>query len=296
MRRIDALSSKPKQALSFNRMVIKMRIKSIFTRVSLLTACALVMTALATPAALVQSEKGGDQGQKENESLTVAGPALKQGVIAGGGGTSSAGSYRLEGSIGQPATDFSSNSPFALRSGFWPGAIPCPFVLTETARLYNSGGGHSALKVVATGDCSWTATVSAPWIVLTSAPSGTGSDVIAYEVRENFNGTARQGSITVGDYTNTIVQDGNIGAACGYAIAPVTGTFAAGGGASSIAVTAAAGCAWEAESDAEWVTITSGRLGIGNGTVTFAVEPATPGVPRNATIRVADKSYNVKQK
>ena len=277
-------------------MVTDMKIQSILTRTILPALTAFIMVALSTTVGLTQSEKGGDQNPKPKDAPTMSGPALKQSVIAGGGGASSAGSYRLEGSIGQPATEFSSNSPFALRSGFWPGAIPCPFVLTETARLYNSGGGHSALKVVATGDCSWTAAVSAPWIVLTSAPSGTGSDVIAYEVRENFTGAARQATITIGEYTNTIVQDGNIGAACGYAIAPASGNFVTAGGASSIAVTAAAGCAWEAESDSDWVTITSGRLGIGNGTVTFAVAPTAPGVPRNATIRVAGKTYNVKQK
>jgi hypothetical protein len=232
----------------------------------------------------------------------VAGPSLKQSVVAGGGGTSSAGNYRLEGTagqpvlIGQPGTDISSNPPYALRSGFWPGAVPCPFVLTETARLYNSGGGASALKVVATGDCTWTAVVSDPWIVLTSASTGSGSDVIAYEVRENFTGAARQATITIGDYTNTIVQDGNIGLACGYAIAPAFGTFPIAGGASSINVTAAAGCAWEAETDDQWITITSGRLGIGNGAVTFAVAPGTAGVLRNGTIRVAGKTYAVKQK
>jgi hypothetical protein len=169
-------------------------------------------------------------------------------------------------------------------------------VLTETARLYNSGGGAAALKVVATGDCAWTADVSAPWVVLTSASSGTGSSVIAYEVRENFTGAARQATITVGEYTNTIVQDGNIGAACGYAISPAFGSFATAGGSASISVTAGAGCAWAAETDDDWIILTSGKLGIGNGTVTFVVAPASPGVPRNGTIRAAGKTYAVKQK
>ncbi|HJQ70038.1 MAG TPA: BACON domain-containing carbohydrate-binding protein [Blastocatellia bacterium] len=274
-----------------------MKIQIILTRMILSAICAFIMIALSTTAALTQSEKSGDKNPKPKDAPTAAGPALKQSVIAGGGGVSSAGNYRLEGTAGQPTTDFSSNSPFALRSGFWPGAIPCPFVLTETSRLYNSGGGHSAVKVVATGDCSWTASVSAPWVVLTSAPSGTGTDVIAYEVRENFTGAARQATITVGDYTNRIVQDANLPpASCGFAISPAFGTFATAGGASSISVTAAAACAWDAESDAEWVTITSGKVGIGSGAVTFAVAPAAPGVQRNATIRVAGKTYNVKQK
>ena len=259
------------------------------------------MTALAAPAALTQSEKAVGQAPKPKASPAAQGVTIKQSVVAGGGGNSSAGNYRLEGTagqpviLGQPGTDISSNPPYSLRSGFWPGAVPCPFVLTETARLYNSGGGHSALKVVATGDCGWTALVSDPWVVLTSSNTGSGSGVIAYEVRENFTGAARQATITVGDYTNTIVQDGNIGAACGYAISPAFGTFPIAGASSSINVTAAAGCAWEADTDDPWITITSGKLGIGNGAVTFVVAPGTAGVPRNGTISVAGKNYAVKQ-
>ncbi len=258
------------------------------------------MIALATPSALTQSEKGGDQAPKPKESPAVQGPTLKQSVVAGGGGTSSAGNYRLEGTagqpvvLGQPGTDISSNPPFVLRSGFWPGAVPCPFVLTETARLYNSGGGHSALKVVATGDCNWTPIVSDPWVVLTSASTGSGTDVIAYEVRDNFTAVARQATITVGEYAITILQEGR-GTACSYAISPAFGNFPITGGSSSINVTAAAGCAWEAVSDSDWIILTSGKLGIANGVVTFVVAPGTAGVPRNGTIRVAGKNYAVKQ-
>ena len=278
-----------------------MKTESIFTRFILPTACALVMIALATPAALTQSEKGGDQSPKPKQSPTAQGVTIKQSVVAGGGGTSSAGNYRLEGTAGQPVvigapgTDISSNPPYSLRSGFWPGAVPCPFVLTETARLFNSGGGNTALKVIATGDCAWTAVASDPWVVLTSANTGTGSSEIAYEVRDNLTGAARQATITVGEYSLTIVQDGNIGAACGYAVSPAFGTFPITGGSSSINVTAAAGCAWDAETDDQWITITSGRLGIGNGAVTFAVAPGTAGAPRNGSIRVAGKTFAVKQ-
>jgi hypothetical protein len=259
------------------------------------------MVALATPSALTQSEKEGGQPPKPKESPTVQGVTIKQSVVAGGGGTSSGGSYRLEGTAGQPVvigapgTDTSSNPPYSLRSGFWPGAVPCPFVMTETTRLFNSGGGASALKIIATGDCAWTAVISQPWVVLTTTDTGTGSGVLAYEVRDNFTGAARQATITVGEYTDTIVQDGNIGLACGFAISPAFGTFPITGASSSINVTAAAGCAWEAESDSEWITITSGRVGIGSGTVTFAVAPGTPGSPRNGTIRAAGKNYAVKQ-
>ena len=48
--------------------------------------------------------------------------AVSQNVIAGGGGTSTGGGLRLEGTVGQPAMgNTSSNGQFSETGGFWPG-------------------------------------------------------------------------------------------------------------------------------------------------------------------------------
>jgi hypothetical protein len=60
-------------------------------------------------------------------------------------------------------------------------------------------------------------------------------------------------------------------------------------------VTAGQGCSWQAISNANWVTITSGSAGVGNGTVSYTVA-ANTGPPRKAVIIVAGKSFSIKQK
>jgi len=45
-------------------------------------------------------------------------------VIAGGGGESAGGNFRLHGTIGQPATAMLSGGGFRLQGGFWYGEAP----------------------------------------------------------------------------------------------------------------------------------------------------------------------------
>ena len=80
---------------------------------------------------------------------------------------------------------------------------------------------------------------------------------------------------------------------CG--ISPASGCFTYEGGSSSINVSAAAGLNWTAESDSDWVVITSGSSGTGDGTVSFTVDPNPTSTRRTALITVEDKTFTVKQ-
>ena len=64
----------------------------------------------------------------------------------------------------------------------------------------------------------------------------------------------------------------------------------------SVSVTAPAGCAWTAASNASWITVTGGASGSGNGTVTYNVAPYT-GKPknRNGSMTIAGQSFTIKQ-
>jgi len=79
--------------------------------------------------------------------------------------------------------------------------------------------------------------------------------------------------------------------ACLYSVAPNSPqNFSASGGAGSFQITTGAGCAWAATSLAPWITITNGRSGSGNGTITFSVAPNT-GLARNGQILHTDDSF-----
>jgi uncharacterized protein (TIGR03437 family) len=90
------------------------------------------------------------------------------------------------------------------------------------------------------------------------------------------------------DYTVTVANG------CGYTLTPTSRFFSAGGATGAVNVTAVAGCAWTAASNAPWLAITSGANGAGNGQVTYNVA-ANTGPARQATVNVADQTHQVQQ-
>jgi uncharacterized repeat protein (TIGR01451 family) len=78
-------------------------------------------------------------------------------------------------------------------------------------------------------------------------------------------------------------------------IAPPGQSFPGGGGTGTVAVTAAAGCAWTAASNDAWITVTSGPGGSGTGTVTYTVAPQTMSTPRTGTVAIAGRTFTVTQ-
>src|SRR6185436_19778532 len=83
---------------------------------------------------------------------------------------------------------------------------------------------------------------------------------------------------------------------CAYTISPTNQSFGASGEtSSSVVVAAASGCKWTAVSNANWITITSGSSGNGDGTVNYSVD-ANPGTsPRTGAMTIAGLTFAVIQ-
>ncbi|MBP8609278.1 MAG: hypothetical protein KBI28_07715 [Syntrophaceae bacterium] len=74
---------------------------------------------------------------------------------------------------------------------------------------------------------------------------------------------------------------------CDYTLNPYTVyAGAAGISGNTAAVTTTSGCAWTAESNNPWITVTGGASGTGNGTVTYNVAPTTSASERTGTITI----------
>jgi len=84
------------------------------------------------------------------------------------------------------------------------------------------------------------------------------------------------------------------GGSCTFSISPSSASQPAAGGTGSVTVTAAAGCAWTAVSNATFITITSGSSGSGNGTVGYSVA-ANTGSSRTGTLTIAGLTFTVTQ-
>jgi hypothetical protein len=84
-------------------------------------------------------------------------------------------------------------------------------------------------------------------------------------------------------------------ALCAYSIsAPAQTVSPLGGSGITVAVTTGSACTWTAVSNASWLTITSGGIGIGSGGVTLSVAPNS-GAERTGIVTVAGHTHIVTQ-
>jgi hypothetical protein len=81
---------------------------------------------------------------------------------------------------------------------------------------------------------------------------------------------------------------------CTYSIAPDTVSAAAAGGSGSVNLPTTTSCPWMTSSLSDWITVTSGSVGAGNGTIGYAVA-ANTGPARTGYINIVGKTFTVNQ-
>ena len=166
----------------------------------------------------------------------------------------------------------------------------CSFVVNPLTVPVGSAAvtGQSLTITTATG-CAWTAASNASWITVTSGASGNGSGTVRFDIGAN-NGAPRTGTLTAAGQTVTVSQS-----SCSYTLSQGTVSIGAAAGAGpAITVSAPAGCGWTASSGTNWLTITSGASGSGNGTVNFSASQNN-GPPRSGSLSIAGQTVTVNQ-
>jgi hypothetical protein len=163
--------------------------------------------------------------------------------------------------------------------------------MPTTVSIGAVGGTGSPISVSTGAGCTWTATSNAGWVTVLTGASGTGPGSVTYAVQSN-TGAARSATLTVAGQNVTISQS----VACVYAISPTTHTFEKSGGTGSVSVTTQPGCAWTAVSNDDWITVTSGSSGTGNGSVKYTVAQNSTGNNRIGTLTIAGLTFTVTAK
>lgn len=177
-----------------------------------------------------------------------------------------------------------------------PPPPPCSYSIAPTSQSVDYPGGSGTVAVTTGSSCTWTAASNASWITITSGASGTGNGSVAFTVASNSGG-ARSGTLTIAGQTFTVNQ----AAApppppCSYSISPTSQAVVVGGASGTVAVTTGSSCTWTATSNnADWITITSGASGTGNGSVGYSVAPNGTGQPRSGTATIAGQTFTVNQ-
>ena len=150
------------------------------------------------------------------------------------------------------------------------GVSSCSLSIDPDDGQFPVGGGSGQFDVSAASTCAWLASSRSGWIRVLDPPGGlgTGSRRVSYSLDANGDAGTRTGTITVGAQTFVATQAGT--STCSYSATPVEFRWCeTGGGQRTVTVDTAAGCRWTASSNASWITIESGRTGLGPGSIRF---------------------------
>ena len=175
---------------------------------------------------------------------------------------------------------------------------PCvasDYSISPLSRPFTFGADTGTIDVAATSDCEWITSESASWITITSGASGNGNGTVSYTITANTSTSPRSAIITAAGRSHEVTQDPRPCVASDYAISPTSRSFTSDADTGTIDVVATSGCGWNASESANWITITSGSNGIGNGTVGYSVTVNTGASSRTAIITAAGNSHTVTQ-
>lgn len=169
-------------------------------------------------------------------------------------------------------------------------ASGCTFGITPQVQDVPGTGGTGTVSVATAAGCGWTATSHVSWMTV-SPSSAAGPGQVQFTAAPN-PGPRRTGTLTIAGRTFTVDQ----ASPCSWMFAPPSHELDANGGGGTVLVIVTGGqCTWTASSTADWITITAGATGAGNGFVQFLVAPNT-GPQRTGTLTIAGESYLVTQR
>jgi hypothetical protein len=167
----------------------------------------------------------------------------------------------------------------------------CSYSINPTSAPAVAAGGSGSVSVTTQPGCAWSSTSNAAFLSITSGVSGTGSGTVGYSVTSSSSTSPRSGTLTIAGQTFTVNQ---AAAPCTYSIDPSTASAPSAGGNGNVALTAQAGCAWNASSNAGFISITSATSGSGNATIGYNVSGNGVGA-RTGTLTIANQTFTLNQ-
>lgn len=178
------------------------------------------------------------------------------------------------------------SNPFTLE-GAGCGPLVSPTVLSVPA-----GGGSVSVAVSAGTGCNWT-TASGAWWTTVGPASGTGAGTVTLTVGPWTGTTTRTATVLVAGRTVTVSQ-APVPTTCRFKLTPIWTTVEMAGATVPVSLRATAGCAWSASSPVAWLR-PSPVSGTGSATVDVGVRAYSGKYPRNATVRIGGRRFEVTQ-
>jgi hypothetical protein len=174
-----------------------------------------------------------------------------------------------------------------------PGTV-CSYAIAPANQNLAPGGGTATVTVTAGAGCAWTAASAVPWLSITAGATGTGAGSVVYTATANEGTDNRTATLTIATQAHTVTQQGRP-PGCTLSLVPSSVALPKDAASGTFAVTVQGGCAWTAASAVDWLEITSGATGAGNGTVAYTVSRNNAITSRTAAIAVGQATFTVRQ-
>ncbi len=84
----------------------------------------------------------------------------------------------------------------------------CIDFLSPSSHVFGPGQDRASIPVAAARDCHWSARSNSSWLRITAGSSGVGAGTVSYTVAANPSPAARTGTMTIDDWTFTVIQAG----------------------------------------------------------------------------------------
>ena len=167
-------------------------------------------------------------------------------------------------------------------------ASGCTYSVSPSGVDVPAAGGTGAPTVTTAPGCPWSASGGAGWVTFPS-PTSVGPGPAPFVAAGN-TGQPRIDTVTIAGQPFTVRQ----ASPCTFTLVPPFASYDGNGGSGAILVIVIGSCTWTATSTAEWIRVTSGTSGTGDGLVQFSVLPAA-GANRSGTILIGGQTFTVNQ-
>ena len=167
-------------------------------------------------------------------------------------------------------------------------SLGCSYAISPASVNVAAQATTTSIQVEAGAGCAWAATSAVPWISIASGASGSGGGHVQIATAAN-DAPARTATITIAGRPFTVAQ----ASGCSYSVAPTSQAMGGPGGTVAASVTTGSGCAWSANSNVEWISVTP-TSGVGTGQATLIVT-ANAAAPRTGSVIIAGRTFSVSQ-
>ena len=143
--------------------------------------------------------------------------------------------------------------------------------------------------VDAMAETTWTVKPNDSWLSVIDPGTGRGGSQVMIAAAENPSFEKRTGTVSIGTGKITVIQEGT--SDLSFKILPEVATASPLGAFGNVAVYATPDATWTAESLADWIHISSGGEGAGNGNVKYVANSNPELTPRTGQIKFTPPAF-----